>query len=133
MATSVAISGCNDELFSSSRADGSDGSLVILKNEGGWYIVGLVINGNLVSGCTFWGLRFKFARPYLIHETEYNLLIAFEPPSQFSPKSPKLRSRCGFRIRRVSNYASRHRLLRRVIVAHVVVWVENCVGSYNFT
>ena len=35
MATSVAISRRNDELFSPGRADGSDGSLVVFKNEGG--------------------------------------------------------------------------------------------------
>lgn len=69
---------------------------------------------------------------YLIHEAEYHFRVVLEASSELTPERGKLGCGSGIWITCVSNNTSCHGLLRWVVVSHVVVRVEESVGTFCF-
>ena len=107
MAACVAITGSEDELLGASGADGSDGSLVVLDNELCRHVM------------------------RLIHQPEDDIRIAGEALGKFTPKCTKLSGGSGSRIRCITDDASSRGLLRRIVVAHVVMRVQEGVSTLS--
>lgn len=93
------------QLQGASGADGIDGCLVVGQYEVGVHVMGLV------------------------HESKDDLLVVHEAASKLAPEFSKLLGSCGSRVGGVANNASGHGLLRWVVVAHVVVRVQDAVGA----
>ena len=66
---------------------------------------------------------------YLVHDTKDNMLIVLVPPSKLLPESLELRSSGGGRVTGVSDDGASGRLLRRVVVTHVVVRVQDSIST----
>ena len=68
---------------------------------------------------------------WFVHQSEDDLRVVFKSTGELTPEFPKLSCRGGFWIRRVPNDASAVWLRRWVIVAHVIVWIEDGVGPFS--
>ena len=66
---------------------------------------------------------------YFIHETKNNLVVVCKSPSQFMPELTKLCGCGSLWVRRIANDTSRERLLRGIIVSHVVMRIQNSVPA----
>ena len=90
-----------DEVLGPGGTDGIDGGLVVVEDELGGHVVGLV------------------------HDAEHDALVVLESAGELGPELGKLFGGGGFCVGRVADDAASHGLLRGVIVAHVVVGVED--------
>lgn len=82
-------------------ADGVNGSLVVLKDEGSGHVVRLV------------------------HNAKHDVVIVLEAARQLAPELGELLCGRGSLVRGVSDDAARHWLLGGVVVAHIAVRVED--------
>lgn len=105
--TRVPITGRQDEVVRACFADGGDGGLVVFQDERGGHVV-----------------RF-------VHEPENDICVVGEAPCEFAPKGGELLCCCGVGVGCVADYAACEGLRGRVIVAHVVVRVEDGVGAFG--
>jgi hypothetical protein len=67
---------------------------------------------------------------HLIHKSENNLLIRGKSPSKFTPELAELSSSGCFGVSSITDDASCSRLLRRIVVSHVVVWIQDTISSF---
>lgn len=66
---------------------------------------------------------------YLIHNPEDDLLVIPEPSRKFAPELSKLFSGGSGRVTGITDDAPGHWLLRRIVVSHVVMRVQDAVSS----
>lgn len=93
------------QLQGAGGADGVNGCLVVGEDEVGVHVVGLV------------------------HKAKDDLLVVHEAVSKLTPEFTKLLGGCGSGVGGVADNASGHGLLGWVVVAHVVVRVQDAVGA----
>ncbi|KAM3073468.1 hypothetical protein ACMFMF_011917 [Clarireedia jacksonii] len=73
---------------------------------------------------------FIIATTHLIHQRKNNLGVALKSLSKLTPESSKLRSGCSGGITRVADHGAGKWLCGGIIIAHVVVGVEDGVGGF---
>lgn len=69
---------------------------------------------------------------HLIHQPKNYFRVILKPSRQLTPKCRKLRRRSRRRVTRIPNHAPRCRLLRRIVISHVIVRIKNGVGAFSY-
>lgn len=100
-----AVPGHDDEVTGAGGADGVDGRLVVPQHQ----------------------LRRHVVR--LVHQPEDDLVVVGEAARELAPELAELRRRGGGGVRGVADHAAAVRLRARVVVAHVVVRVQDGVRA----